>query len=197
MDVHSGDIVAIQGIGGLGHLAVQFSNAMGFRTVALSSSASKKDMAHKLGAVDYIDGSKVDQVKALQELGGAKVIVCTAPNSKIIQNLVGGLTVGGQLLILGLPEEPATVSLGMCVFQNHKLPLCSVYANSVRCIGALIAKRLSIIGWPSGHAKDSEDTVLFAKQARIHTMIEKFPLDKAQEAYDHLPKARFRAVIVP
>ena len=112
MDVFPGDIVAVQGIGGLGHLAIQFSKAMGFRTVALSSSASKKEMAYKLGATDYIDGSKVDQVEALQKLGGAKVIVCTAPESKVIENLIGGLKVGGQLLILGLPEEPATLKLG-------------------------------------------------------------------------------------
>ena len=110
MDVQPGDVVAVQGIGGLGHLALQFSKAMGFRTVALSSSGSKEEMAHKLGATDYVDGSK--QVDALQDLGGAKVVVCTAPNSKVIENLIGGPKVGGKLLILGLPEGPATVRLG-------------------------------------------------------------------------------------
>lgn len=114
MDVRPGDIVAVQGIGGLGHLALQFSKAMGYRTVALSSSPAKKEMAHHLGATDYIDGSKVDQAQALLDLGGAKVIMVTAPNSEVIQSLMGGLCVGGQLLILALPEEPATVSLGAC-----------------------------------------------------------------------------------
>ena len=102
----------MQGIGGLGHLALQFSKAMGFRTVALSSSSAKKEIALELGATDYIDGSKVDQAQALRELGGAKVIMCTAPNTKVIETLIGGLRVGGQLLILALLEEPATISLG-------------------------------------------------------------------------------------
>lgn len=113
MDVRPGDIVAVQGIGGLGHLALQFSKAMGYRTVALSSSPAKKEMAHQLGASDYIDGSKVDQADALQALGGAKVIMCTAPNTEVIQKLLGGLSVGGQLLLLALPEESATISFGM------------------------------------------------------------------------------------
>lgn len=111
MNVSAGDIVAVQGIGGLGHLALQFSKAMGFRTVALSSSPAKREVAFQLGATEYIDGSKVNQVEALQELGGAKVIVCTAPNPEAIQDLLGGLQVGGQLLVLALPEEPAKIPL--------------------------------------------------------------------------------------
>ncbi len=114
MNVRPGDVVAVQGIGGLGHLALQFSKAMGFRTVALSSSPAKKEMAFKLGATDYIDGSKVDQVQALRELGGAKVILCTAPNTKIIETLIGGLKVGGQLVLLAIPQDPATISFSMC-----------------------------------------------------------------------------------
>ena len=112
MNVSPGDIVAVQGIGGLGHLALQFCKAMGYRTVALSSSPAKKELAFQLGASEYIDGSKVNQVEALQELGGAKVIMCTAPHSNVIQDLLGGLAVGGQLLILALPEKPASIPLG-------------------------------------------------------------------------------------
>ncbi|KAI0782150.1 GroES-like protein [Abortiporus biennis] len=174
MDVRSGEIVAVQGIGGLGHFALQFARAMGFHTVALSSSPSKKALAEQLGAHTYIDGSKVDQAKALQELGGAKVIMCTAPNPQVIQNLVSGLAVGGQLLLLALPSEPIHVNVvEMCI------------------------SRLSIRGWPSGHAKDSEETIAFARQAGIHTKVERFPLEKAQAAYDHRAKARFRAVLIP
>jgi D-arabinose 1-dehydrogenase-like Zn-dependent alcohol dehydrogenase len=112
MDVKPGDVVAIQGIGGLGHLAVQFAHKMGFRTVALSSSDSKRQLAAELGASEYIDGSKVNQAEALAKLGGAKLIVCTAPSSEVIQGLLPGLAIGGQLLILALTEE-ATLPLGM------------------------------------------------------------------------------------
>ena len=96
---------------GLGHLAVQFSRAMGFRTVALSHSDSKRDLARQLGAVAYIDSSKQDTAKELQKMGGAKVIMCTAPHTGVIQDLIPGLTVGGQLLILALPEEKASIDL--------------------------------------------------------------------------------------
>ncbi|KAI0916126.1 hypothetical protein AcW1_010018 [Taiwanofungus camphoratus] len=165
--------VAIQGIGGLGHLGIQFAKAMGFRTIALSSGSAKKELAGQLGAQAYIDGSKVDQARALQELGGASVIMCTAPNPGIIQALIPGLAVDGELLILALTD-------------NATIPL-----------GALVAKRLSVRGWPSGVASDSEDTVLFAKAHGVKVMVEQFPLDKANEAFDHRSSARFRAVIVP
>ncbi|KAH8093848.1 GroES-like protein [Cristinia sonorae] len=174
MDAKPGDLVAIQGIGGLGHLAIQFSRAMGFRTVALSHSEAKKDLARQLGAIAYIDSSKQDTVEELQKMGGAKVIMCTAPHTKVIEGLIPGLTVAGQLLMLALPEEKATIDLS-----------------------ALITKRLSIRGWPSGSAKDSEECVAFAKQMGIKCMVQKFPLDKAREAYEHRDSARFRGVIVP
>jgi len=174
MDVKPGEIVAVQGIGGLGHLALQFSAQMGYKTVALSSGSSKKELATKLGAQVYLDSSKVDQVQELQKLGGAKVILCTAPSSEVIQNLLPALDLDGQLVILALPHEPATINLGQ-----------------------LIAKRTSIKGWPSGHAKDSEETVAFAQQAGVKTLIEKFSLEEAQKAYDNREKVRFRSVIVP
>lgn len=111
MDAKPGDVVAIQGIGGLGHLAIQFARKMGFRTVALSSSDSKRQLAAELGASEYIDSSKVNQAEALAKLGGAKVIICTAPSPDAIKGLLPGLAVGGQLLILAL-APPTTVPLG-------------------------------------------------------------------------------------
>jgi D-arabinose 1-dehydrogenase-like Zn-dependent alcohol dehydrogenase len=100
MNIEQGGIVAIQGLGGLGHLAVQYARKMGYRTVALSQSAAKKDFAMELGATDYIDGSKEDTVEALQKMGGADLIVVTAPNPKIIGPLVGGCGPMGKVLVL-------------------------------------------------------------------------------------------------
>lgn len=131
MDVHPGDTVAVQGIGcatswfpgvrsltsadkpfsGLGHLALQFSRKMGYRTIALSSSDSKRQLAAELGAQEYIDGSKVNQAEALAQLGGAKVIMCTAPSPEVIEGLLPGLAVGGQLLVLALTPA-ANIPLG-------------------------------------------------------------------------------------
>ncbi|KAI0326639.1 GroES-like protein [Cubamyces sp. BRFM 1775] len=174
MDVTPPDYVAVQGIGGLGHLALQIANAMGYRVVALSSSSSKEALARELGAHEYIDGSKKDQAAVLQALGGAKVIMCTAPNADAIQNLIPGLAIGGTMLLVALESNPITFS---------PIPV--------------IASRLSIRGWPSGVATDSEDCLAFAKAHGIKCMVQLFPLDKAQEAYDHRSSARFRAVIVP
>ncbi|KAJ3039151.1 hypothetical protein HDV00_012557 [Rhizophlyctis rosea] len=174
MNIIAGGTVAIQGLGGLGHLALQYSRKMGYRTVALSRDASKKDFATKLGATDYIDGSKGDSAKALQEMGGADLIVVTAPNPEIVKNLVGGLAVKGKLLILAPVGDVAISSL------------------------ALIGKGASVHGWPSGHALDSEEAIAFAKIHGVKCMVEKFPLEKAQEAMDHMieGKVRFRSVLV-
>ncbi|KAF7798715.1 hypothetical protein EIP86_009940 [Pleurotus ostreatoroseus] len=174
MNVHAPELVAVQGIGGLGHLALQFSQAMGFHTVAVSSGDSKRELALSLGATEYLDGSKVDLVKALEELGGAKVIVCTAPNPKAYQGLVPALAVDGTLLLLGITLEDASF-------------------NTV----PLLLKRASIRGWASGTAADGVDTIKFANQNGIKCMVQKYPLEKAQEAYDHRDTARFRSVIVP
>jgi len=174
MDAKPGDVVAVQGIGGLGHLALQFASHMGFKTVALSSSPSKYALATQLGAQIYLDGSKVNQAEELSKLGGAKVIMCTAPNSEVIQGLLPGLALDGQLLILALPGQPASIPLGL-----------------------LISKRSSIKGWPSGTAKDSEETIDFAQQAGVKCMVKSYSLENAQEAYDSRATARFRSVIVP
>lgn len=169
-----GDLVAVQGIGGLGHLALQFARQMGFRVVALSQSASKKDLALKLGAHDYLDASKVNTAEELQKMGGASLIVCTAPSSDAINTLLPGLGVDGTILILAVPQEPLSLPV---------MPM--------------IMKRLSLRGWPSGIPKDSEDTLAFAKLHGVKCQIEKYPLDKINEAYKQMEsgKVRFRSVI--
>jgi len=173
MNIQPPEIVAVQGIGGLGHLAIQFARAMGFQTVALSSSAAKEKLAHELGAHVYIDGSKEDQAEALQRLGGAKVIICTAPNPAVIEKLTGALAVDGTLLILAITP-------------SVNVPL-----------GPFVSKRLSLRGWPSGTAADSEACVKFVQVHGIKTMVQKFPLDKSQQAFEARSEARFRGVIIP
>ncbi|CCM03460.1 uncharacterized protein FIBRA_05593 [Fibroporia radiculosa] len=167
------DIVAIQGIGGLGHLGVQFAKAMGYRTIALSSSQAKRDLALSLGAHFYIAGSPEEQAAALQEFGGAKVIMTTAPDSQSVQTLISGLGIEGELLVLGLAGQISFDSVSM------------------------IIKRHSVRGWPSGIPTDIEACVLFAKTHGIKTMVEIFSLDQANEAYERCGSAQFRAVIVP
>lgn len=169
-----GDIVAVQGLGGLGHLAVSFARKMGYHTIAISSSADKKDFAMKLGAHDYIDTSKEDATEALQKLGGADLIVSTAPDPKLVGPLVGALGPLGKLLVLA--------------------PVGEVSINTVPMIG----KGLSVKSWPSGHALDCEETIAFAKLHDIHCMVEKFPFSQVKEAVDKMitNKVRFRSVLV-
>lgn len=164
------------GLGGLGHLAVQYAVKSGYRTVVVSSSASKADFAKQLGAHDYIDGSKGDIGEQLQKLGGASCILLTAPNSKLIPQLVSGLGILGKLVVLAATEGPAELD-----------------TNS------MIQKGLSVCAWPSGHAQDSEDTLNFAQIHKVNCMIEKFPLEKANEALEHMEsgKVRFRGVLTP
>ncbi len=169
-----GDLVAVQGIGGLGHLAVQFASHMGFRTVAIGRGGDKKELAAKLGAIAYIDTSASDPAAELSRMGGAKVIVAAAPNSKAISSLIDGLGVDGKLVVLAADFAPIEVT-----------PI------------QLIAKRRSIQGWPSGHAHDSEDTLNFCAATGIRPMIQRYPLQKAAQAYDDMinGKVRFRAVL--
>jgi len=170
-----GDLVAVQGVGGLGHVGVQFAAAMGFRVAAVSGGADKEAFARMLGAHDYIDSRAVDPADALQKLGGASVILATAPDAPSIAKLLRGLGRNGCLLIVGAPSEPITVS-----------------------VGDLISGRRRIQGWPSGVAKDSTDTMAFAALHGIKPMIETFPLAKADDAYACMieGRARFRAVLV-
>ncbi len=169
-----GDLVAVQGIGGLGHLGIQYAKQMGFKTVALSRGADKKDLALKLGADLYIDSDAENAVKKLQKMGGAKVILATAPSSKAITSVIDALGTNGQIMIVGVSADAIEVT-----------PI------------QLIAGRKSITGWASGHAKDWEDTLNFTDLAKIHTMVETFPLKEANQAYKKVMdnEIRFRAVL--
>jgi D-arabinose 1-dehydrogenase-like Zn-dependent alcohol dehydrogenase len=170
----AGDTVAILGIGGLGHLGVQFAARMGCRTVAIARGAEKGPLAQQLGAHVYLDSTKQDVAAALGKMGGARVILSTVTDSKTMSSVLGGLGIGGKLIVLGVSHEPIEVS-----------PLL------------LISGRRSIQGWPSGTSPDSEDTLKFSALADIRPMIETMPLERAAEAYDRMMsgKARFRMVI--
>ncbi len=169
-----GDLVAVQGLGGLGHLAVQFAHRMGFRTVAIARGDDKRPLATQLGADQYVDSAKGSAGQALAAMGGARVILATAPNAAAVEDVMGGLRVGGQLLLVAAVAEPLRVST---------LPLLS--------------RRQSILAWPGGHAKDSEDTLRFAAATGVRPMVETFPLARANEAFARMVsgKARFRVVL--
>ena len=171
-----GDHVAVQGIGGLGHLAVQYARQFGCEVTALSRGTDKEDLAFDLGADHYIDTTASDPAEALQALGGADVILATAPNSEAISALVGGLGRDGTLMVVAATGEPIEVS----PFD-------------------LIMGRKSVSGWPSGTADDSEDTLDFSALNDVAPMIETFPLSDAAAAYDRMinNEARFRVVLVP
>jgi D-arabinose 1-dehydrogenase-like Zn-dependent alcohol dehydrogenase len=169
-----GDVVAVQGIGGLGHLGVQYARRMGFKTVALGRGKDKGPLAEKLGAHQYIDSNVTDAVAELQKLGGARVILATAPSAKAISSVVDGLGVNGNLLVPAAPMEPLSV-------------------NAL----SLIMGRRSVSGCYSGTARDSQDTLEFSAFNGVHPMIEKYPLSQVTEAYEqmHSGKVRFRVVL--
>jgi D-arabinose 1-dehydrogenase-like Zn-dependent alcohol dehydrogenase len=169
-----GDLVAILGIGGLGHLGIQFATKMGFKTVAIARGKDKETLARKLGATSYIDTNNQDAAAELVKLGGAKVILATATSGKAMSAVLGGLGVNGKLIILGAAAEP---------LQVPGIPL--------------LMGRRSILGWPSGSSIDSQDTLAFSAQSGVRSMNEVFALERAAEAYDHMMsgKARFRAVL--
>jgi D-arabinose 1-dehydrogenase-like Zn-dependent alcohol dehydrogenase len=170
----AGDLVAILGVGGLGHLGVQFAVKMGFRTVAIARGADKAKFVQELGAHYYIDSQSQDVAKSLAELGGAKLILATVTSSEAMTAAVGGLGYRGEFLVVGLSMEPLQVT---------PTPL--------------VARRQSVRGWPSGTAIDSEDTLNFAALFGPRPIIERYPLERAAEAYDRMitGKARFRAVL--
>jgi D-arabinose 1-dehydrogenase-like Zn-dependent alcohol dehydrogenase len=170
----AGDLVAVHGIGGLGHLGVQYARQMGFETVALGRGKDKEALARKLGAHHYIDSGAADAAAELQKLGGARVILATAPSAKAISSVVEGLGVDGNLLIPAAPSDPLTISV---------MPL--------------IMGRRQVSGWYSGTARDSQDTLEFSAFSGVHPMIEKFPLNRVGEAYErmHTGKVRFRVVL--
>jgi D-arabinose 1-dehydrogenase-like Zn-dependent alcohol dehydrogenase len=168
------DTVAILGMGGLGHLGVQFAAKMGFNTVAIARGQHNAAFAHELGAKHYIDSTKEDVAQALQKLGGARTILATVTNADAMSAAIGGLGYGGRFVVVGAPAEPIKMSV---------LPL--IFARQV------------VAGWPSGTSIDSEDTLKFSALAGVKPLIETYPLDKAPEAYDRMMsgKARFRVVV--
>jgi D-arabinose 1-dehydrogenase-like Zn-dependent alcohol dehydrogenase len=171
----AGDTVAIQGIGGLGHLAIQYAVQMGFRTIAISSGADKEELARQLGAHEYVDTKKGAADEALKKLGGVDVVLATAPHAAAIQGTFEGLKPRGKLLIVAAAMEPMSI-----------LP------------AALLSGR-SIAGWPSGSSIESEDTVAFSKLKGVRPRIETFGLERAEEAFTKMMenRVRFRAVLVP
>jgi len=170
----AGDLVAVQGVGGLGHLGLQFAHKMGFRTVAIGRGREKADLAVHLGAERYVDAETTDPAKELKSLGGAAVILATAPSGKAMSDMVEGLGVGGKLVVLGAGADPITVT-----------PI------------QLISGRRTIQGWPSGTARDSEDALNFCALTGIRPLVEPFPLEQAAAAYDRMlsGKARCRVVL--
>jgi len=170
----SGDLCLVQGIGGLGHLAIQFGNKMGFKVVAISSGKDKEALAKKLGAHIYLDASSVNIIEEIQKLGGADLIVATAPTAKAVSDIIPALGINGKLLLVAAVHEP-------------------IQTNG----GHLLSHRASISGWASGDSRDSEDTLNFAVNTGIEAMIETFPLEKAQEGFEKMlsNKARFRNVL--
>ena len=170
----AGDLVAVHGIGGLGHLGVQYARQMGFETVAINRGNDKEPLARQLGAHHYIDATAQDVVAELQKLGGAKIILATAPNAQAISVLVDGLAPSGKLLVPAAPAEPLTIN-----------------------VFSLITRRSSVAGWYSGTARDSQDTLEFSSLSGVHPMIEKYPLDQVARAYEqmHSGKVRFRVVL--
>ena len=169
-----GDLVAVQGIGGLGHLGIQFASKLGFRTVAIGRGKDKQELALSLGAHAYIDTDATDAAGELRRMGGAKVVLATAPSSAAVSPLIDGVGVGGKILIVGASPEPLAIS-----------PV------------QLIQKRRAVQGWPSGTSRDSEDALAFASLSGVHPMIETFPLAEAARAYERMitGKVRFRAVL--
>ena len=169
-----GDVVAVQGIGGLGHLGIQFANKCGYKVAAIGRGSESEALAKKLGANFYIDSKATNPTEKLQELGGAQVILATAPSSKAMSELINGLAPNGKLIVIGISFDPIEVT-----------PL------------QLISGRRAIQGWASGTAADCEDTLRFAELSGVRPMIETYPLEKAGEAYARMlsGKARFRVVL--
>lgn len=169
-----GDVVAILGIGGLGHLGVQYAAKMGFNTVAIGRGKDEEELVKRLGARKYIDNRSQDSVQELNKLGGAKVILATVPSGKAMSAVLGGLSVNGKLIVIGASDEPIEASPTL-----------------------LLSGRRSIVGWPSGTSIDSQDALSFSVLAGIRPMTEVFPLEEVADAYNQMisGRARFRAVL--
>jgi D-arabinose 1-dehydrogenase-like Zn-dependent alcohol dehydrogenase len=170
----SGDLVAVLGIGGLGHLGLQFAARMGYETVAIARGRDKEALARQLGAHHYVDSSAQDPAKELQALGGARVVLATVTSGRAMTAALGGLAIDGTFVVLGAAHEAIEVS-----------PLL------------LISGRRSVKGWPSGTSADSQDTLAFSARNGVRPMNELFPLERAAEAYERMMsgQARFRVVL--
>jgi len=173
--VRAGDTVAVLGIGGLGHLGVQFAAKMGCRTVAIARGGDKEPLARQLGAHHYIDSTGGDVAAALTALGGAKIILSTVTSSRANTEALGGLVGDGRIIVVGAAPDPIQVS-----------PLL------------IIGGRRGVQGWPSGTSIESEETMAFSALANVRPMVETMPLERAPEAYDRMMKgdARFRIVLL-
>ena len=169
-----GDLVAVQGIGGLGHLGIQFANKFGYKVAAIGRGPENSSLAKKLGASVYIDSKATNAAQELQKLGGARVIMATAPSSKAMSELIDGLGPNGELIVIGATFDPIEVT-----------PI------------QLITGSRTIQGWVAGTPADSEDTLRFAELSGVRPMIETYPLEKAGEAYARMlsGKAEFRVVL--
>jgi D-arabinose 1-dehydrogenase-like Zn-dependent alcohol dehydrogenase len=169
-----GDLVAVQGVGGLGHLGIQFANKFGYKTAAIGRGAETASLAKKLGATEYIDSQVTKAAEALQKLGGARVILATAPSSKAMSELIDGLGPNGKLVVIGATFDPIEVAPVQLIFGSK-----------------------TIQGWAAGTPADSEDTVNFAELSGVRPMTETYPLEKAGDAYARMMsgKAQFRVVL--
>lgn len=170
----AGDLVAILGIGGLGHLGVQYAAKMGFRTIAIARGRNKEELARSLGASEYLDSQAVDVGAVLQRMGGAKVVLSTVTAAPAMLPAIDGLAADGELLIVGAASEPLALNTA-----------------------PMIGRRTSVKAWPSGVAAESEETMRFSVQTGVRAMIETLPLERTQEAYDRMMSgaARFRMVV--
>jgi len=169
----AGELVAIHGVGGLGHLGIQFAARLGFRVVAVSRGSDKEELARSLGAHEYVDTERGDPAAALRSLGGARAILATVTEAGAMQAVVGGLGPNGTMLVIG--------GVGMLSVDSF----------------ALLSKRAAVKGWYSGTSVDSEDTLRFSQLNKVESMNEVYPLEQAQAAYERMMsgKARFRVVL--
>ena len=169
-----GDLVAVLGVGGLGHLGIQFASKFGYKVVAVGRGSESEALAKKLGANVYIDNKATNPAAALQKLGGAQVILATAPSSKAMAEVIDGLAPNGKLMVIGASMDPIAVTPVQLIMGSR-----------------------GIQGWASGTPADAEDTLNFAELTGVRAMIETYPLDKAAEAYDRMMSghAQFRVVL--
>ena len=168
-----GDLVAILGVGGLGHLGIQYAARQGFHTVAVNRGRDKEELARSLGAYEYIDSAVADLAAALRAMGGAKAILATVTSAEAMEAIVGGLGPNGTLMVIGAVPKLTINSLD------------------------LLAKRAAVKGWYSGTGRDSEDTLMFSRMNGIASINEIYPFERAQDAYEHMMSgnARFRVVL--